>query len=244
MIRTGLAASALLPTAYAAAQVEDSRSGLKILVAGAHPDDPESGCGGTIARYTDSGHSVTVLYLTRGEAGIRGKSYDEAAKIRSAEAEKACQILKARPIFAGQINGAVEVNDARYAEFRKLIEAENPDVVFTHWPIDTHPDHRACSSLTYDAWLRLGRKFALYYFEVDLGAQTQNFRPTHYVKVTKVEDRKRDACMAHVSQKPATDFWGKYHEPMLKFRGMESNLGRAEAFVHQDQSPTGGLPDA
>ena len=244
LVRTGIAAATALPATFAAAQVEAGRGGLKVLVAGAHPDDPESGCGGTIARYSDLGHSVTVLYLTRGEAGIRGKSHDEAGKIRTLEAEKACQILKARPTFAGQINGAVEVNDARYTEVRVLIEAEKPDVVLTHWPIDSHPDHRACSSLTYDAWLHLGRKFALYYFEVDLGAQTQNFRPTNYVNVTKVEDRKRDACMAHVSQNPAADFWGKYHEPMLRFRGMESGFSRAEAFVHQDQSPIGRLPDA
>ena len=43
---------------------------LKVLVAGAHPDDPESGCGGTIARYVNEGHAVTALYLTRGEAGV------------------------------------------------------------------------------------------------------------------------------------------------------------------------------
>ena len=41
---------------------------------GAHPDDPESGCGGTLARYAAAGHRVTVLYLTRGEAGIAGQS--------------------------------------------------------------------------------------------------------------------------------------------------------------------------
>ncbi len=44
---------------------------IKVVVAGAHPDDPESGCGGTIALYSDLGHEVVVLYLTRGEAGSR-----------------------------------------------------------------------------------------------------------------------------------------------------------------------------
>ena len=105
---------------------------LKVVVAGAHPDDPETGCGGTIARYSDLGHNVTVLYLTRGERGIKGKTYDEAGRIRTGEAEKACEILKARPVFAGQINGKVEVTYARYEEYRKILEAENPDLVFTH----------------------------------------------------------------------------------------------------------------
>src|SRR5947209_8221633 len=136
---------------------------LKVVVTGAHPDDPESGCGGTIARYTDQGDAVTVVYLTRGESGIRGKTHQQAGEIRTAEAEKACAVLKARPVFARQIDGEVKVTAALYSDFRKLIEAEKPDVLFTQWPVDTHPDHRACSLLTYDAWLRLGRPFALYY---------------------------------------------------------------------------------
>ena len=57
---------------------------LKVLCVGGHPDDPESGCGGTLSRYAELGHSVTVLYLTRGERGIRDKALEEAAKIRAA----------------------------------------------------------------------------------------------------------------------------------------------------------------
>src|SRR4051794_39013003 len=74
---------------------------LKILILGAHPGDPEAGCGGTIARYTDAGHDVVALYLTRGEAGLTGKTHEQAASIRTAEAEAACRILKARAAFAG-----------------------------------------------------------------------------------------------------------------------------------------------
>jgi hypothetical protein len=66
---------------------EDSQAAsakkVRVVVVGGHPDDPESGCGGTIARYADLGHEVTILYLTRGEAGIRGKTHEEAAAIRT-----------------------------------------------------------------------------------------------------------------------------------------------------------------
>jgi len=238
--------SALAATALAVpvgAEEASKNARLKVLVAGAHPDDPESGCGGTIARYVDRGHEVTILYLTRGEAGIKGKSPDEAAAIRTAEAKKACAILKARPIFAGQIDGATEVNAARYAAIRQIVESEKPDVVFTHWPIDSHPDHRACSLLIYDAWLRLGRKFALYYFEVSLGGQTQCFRPTHYVDITAVEPRKRDACFAHESQNAKDGWYPNVHVQMQLHRGMEYRCRMAEAFVHHEQSPYGRLPD-
>src|SRR5260370_41917541 len=76
--------SALTIPALAVCQTLPSR-GLRIVCVGGHPDDPESGCGGTLARYSALGHAVTVIYLTRGEAGISGKSHDEAAAIRSAE---------------------------------------------------------------------------------------------------------------------------------------------------------------
>ena len=59
---------------------------LNIVCVGGHPDDPESGCGGTLARFTSTGHAVTVIYLTRGEAGIPGKSHGDAADIRTREA--------------------------------------------------------------------------------------------------------------------------------------------------------------
>ena len=207
----------------------------KIVVVGGHPDDPESGCGGTIALYSSRGHEVVVLYLTRGEAGIEGKAHQEAAAIRTAESEKACAILKARPMFAGQIDGATEINPARYADFRKILESEHPDVVLTHWPIDSHRDHRAASLLAYDAWLVGGQKFGLYYFEVDQGSQTQVFHPTHYVDITQTESRKREACFAHASQEPGTSFY-PLHEMMSRFRGMEIGVKHAEAFVQHNQS--------
>ena len=215
--------------------IAGSERKLKVIVAGGHPDDPESGAGGTMARYADLGHDVVALYLTRGEAGIEGKSHQEAAAIRTVECQKACEILKARPVFAGQIDGSTEINAARYDDFRRIIQAEQPDIVFTHWPIDSHRDHRATSLLAYDAWLRGGRKFSLYYFEVETGEQTQGFLPNHYVDISAAEPRKRSACFAHSSQDPAGFYLA--HDLMNGFRGMECGVKYAEAFVRHPQSP-------
>ncbi|HLY11035.1 MAG TPA: PIG-L deacetylase family protein [Planctomycetota bacterium] len=229
-------AASLLPLA-----APQEKRKLKVLCAGGHPDDPESGAGGTMARYADLGHDAANLYLTKGEAGIPGKTADQAALIRSLEIEKACAILKVRALFVGQIDGATEVQAARYDEVRRILADERPDVVLTHWPIDTHRDHRAMSLLVYDAWLRLGRTFALYYFEVDMGAQTQHFHPSHYVDISAVVDRKKDACYAHASQKPA-GFYDAYHEPMQKHRGMEAGVQAAEAFIRHLRSRDEVLP--
>jgi LmbE family N-acetylglucosaminyl deacetylase len=223
----------------AAASLEDGKK-IRLVVLGGHPDDPESGCGGTMARFADLGHEVVAVYLTRGEEGIAGKNHQQAAKIRTAECVDACKILKARPVFVGQVDGETEINWSRYDEIHKLLEKEQPDIVLTHWPIDTHRDHRAASILVYDAWLRLDRRFALYYFEVMSGSQTQNFAPTDYVDITATEDRKRAACMAHKSQKPTE--WYAHHALMNAFRGKESGHKYAEAFIRHAQSKGGLVP--
>jgi LmbE family N-acetylglucosaminyl deacetylase len=237
------AAAGVLPSAVtsgteqAIRQSDNSRK-LKVIVTGGHPGDPEYGCGGTVARYTDLGHEVVLLYLNRGEQP--SKTARDTGSIRVAEAAKACEILKARPVFAGQVDGRAVVDAAHYEAFRRLVEAERPDVLFTHWPIDNHADHRANSMLAYEAWLRSGKAFAFYYYEVSNGEDTVQFSPTHHVDITGTEPRKRQACYAHASQAP-----GKFYalqELVTRMRGIESGHRFAEGFIRHVQSPDFGLP--
>jgi N-acetylglucosamine malate deacetylase 1 len=213
---------------------------LKVIVAGGHPGDPEYGCGGTVARYTELGHEVVLLYLNRGDSGYLEKPVEDMSAVRVAEAGKACEILKARPAFAGQLNSKAIVDSAHYAAFQKIFESEKPDVVFTQWPIDGHRDHRAISTLAYDAWLAMGKKFAFYYYEVSNGEDTLMFSPSHYVDITAVEPRKRAACYAHASQTP--DRYYALQSQVAKFRGVESGYGQAEAYIRHAQNPYEALP--
>jgi LmbE family N-acetylglucosaminyl deacetylase len=207
----------------------------KVVVAGGHPGDPEYGCGGTIARLADAGHDVALLYLNEGEP--EGTPRTGA---RVAEAKKACAILGARPLFAGQVDGAAVVDAAHYAAFRAILEAEAPDAVFAHWPIDNHADHRAVAMLAYDAWVKLGRRFALFYYEVSNGEDTEQFAPTEFVDITGAEPRKRGACFAHASQSPE-----KYYamqDRVARFRGVERGVRLAEGFVRLVRGPGFALP--
>jgi len=222
----------------ASAQVPARR--LKVLVAGGHPGDPEYGCGGTPARYADLGHAVTFLYLNRGDTSCSEPDARAGSVARTAEAEKACSILNARPVFAGQCDAHSVVDNARYDEFRALLERENPDIVFTHWPIDNHRDHRAISNLVYDAWSRSRNKFALFYYEVSDGEDTLMFQPAEYVDISAVEKRKRAACYAHASQSP--DRYYAMQDEVARFRGVESGFQRAEGFVRQARSIPAPLP--
>jgi N-acetylglucosamine malate deacetylase 1 len=208
---------------------------LKVIVTGGHPGDPEYGCGGTIARYTDLGHEVILLYLNKGEWPPR-----DAGLSRVAEAKKACEILKARPLYADQFNSQAVVDGAHYETFRKILEAERPDAVFTHWPIDNHADHRAISNLVYGAWVKMKKRFALYYYEVSNGEDTVQFSPTHYVNITETEPRKRLACYAHASQTP--DRYYALQEQVTRMRGLESGHKQAEGYIRHVQSPDFALP--
>ncbi len=202
----------------------------KIVCVGAHPDDPESGCGGTLAKFSQAGHQVTILYLTRGEAGIPGKSHDEAAAIRTREATEACQLLNAKPLFFGQIDGDSVLDNRWLTQFRQVLDNEQPDCVFTHWPIDSHKDHQVTSLLTIQTWLQAARKFELYFFEVCAGEQTMTFHPTDYVDITATQELKRKAVYCHQSQVPAS-IYNCGHTLMEEFRGIASGFGAAEGFV-------------
>ncbi len=204
---------------------------LKVVCVGAHPDDPESGCAGTLIRYRELGHAVTVLYLTRGERGIRNTGLDEAAKIRTAESEKACQVMGARPRFFGQIDGATEVTRAQVDAMSKVLGEEKPDIVFAHWPVDTHMDHQVASMLVIRTWMALREQPHLYFFEVDTGDQSQGFLPNTYVDVTSVLEKKKTALFAHRSQ-DGQGIWREHHEVITRWRGREAGVAAAEAFVH------------
>jgi LmbE family N-acetylglucosaminyl deacetylase len=211
---------------------------LKIVVTGGHPGDPECGCAGTIARFTELGNRVTLLYLNRGEGYCGQESLSRCASIRTAEAAKACAILKARTAFADQTDGRAVVDTVHYDNFARILRDEAPDVVFTQWPVDSHHDHRAVSSLALDAWLQSGRAFALYYYEV--AEDTAMFKPAEYVDITAVESRRRAACYAHASQQP--DKWYPKQVEITRARGAESGFGQAEGFLRHAESKRASLP--
>jgi len=204
---------------------------LNVVCIGAHPGDPEFGCGGTLARYSDAGHNVTIIYLTRGEASDSSKTYEQMAALRTKEAEKACNILKAKPLFAGQIDANTELNKSTIAQVTQLIMQQQPNIVFTHWPLDTHQDHQVAALLGFNAWAKGNRTFELYYYEVNTGSETLDFAPTDYVDITAVRNRKKEALLAHQTQSPE-EVYDSFFKTMEDFRGLEACVPAAEGFIH------------
>jgi LmbE family N-acetylglucosaminyl deacetylase len=203
---------------------------LRVVVVGAHPDDPESGCGGLIALLTQQGHEVIVGYLTcyRGDRKV-GK--EPEAVVRKREATAACQALGARPHFFDYAHEKLQADETTIEAVASWLKKVQPDVVVTHWPLDTHPNHHVTSSLVWQCYLKGGR-WGLYFFEVMTDRQSLNFRPELYLDIASVRDLKRRALDSHRSQNP--DAIWETHEAMHRRRGAEAGVKFAEAFVCAD----------
>jgi LmbE family N-acetylglucosaminyl deacetylase len=220
----------------------------RIVVVGGHPDDPECGVGGTVPLLIKAGHTVTFLYFTNGDAGIRGKTHEEAASIRRQECMEACRILGAKPLFANQVDGESVITNPEMARFEKLLWAEKPDVVFAHWPIDSHKDHQLSSILTIQSWVESPDPFVLYFYEVCLGNQSFLFHPSDYVDITDTQSIKMKALACHKSQhivdenfKYTQDLIDCGHPSMEDFRGKSLGVHAAEAFIRMTGRGMGKL---
>ncbi len=176
---------------------------LDVLAIGAHPDDVELGCGGTLAALSKSGRSVGILHLTRGEAGTRGTPEE-----RRREAEDAARALGAVELRFldcgdGSLRSGVEEEDALIEALREL----RPDLVFSPTPYDRHPDHIRAHRLVQAAGFYSGlsargskahpthRPGAVFSY-----MQHDSFEPDFVVDVSHVWAAKLESLAAHRSQ--------------------------------------------
>ena len=188
---------------------------LRIVVFGGHPDDPESGAGGLIATLTRLGHEVIVAYGTTFRGDRRFFDRPEA-EVRQAEASAACKILGATPKFFPYAHEKLVADQATARAVSAWLDDVKPDIVVTHWPLDTHENHHAVSSLVWQAYKRKGG-WNLYFFEVMTDHQTIAFKPELYLDIQAVRDIKQRSLEEHKSQNPRSN-------PALFVVGMQVQL--------------------
>lgn len=199
---------------------------MKTIIASAHPDDAETAAGGFIAKNVKAGHEVIILH---GGPALRDLEYEgrRSWDVRREESEAAAAILGARLIFFEWGHNEFEFNQRSLAQMDELFDGEKPDLVVSHWPIDTHRDHQVIGSLALQLFIRQ-RQWQLSFFEVYAGIQTLEFEPNRYLDISDVVDQKNQAIRCHVSQKPEPQV--EMHEQMSRSRGLEFGVKHAEAF--------------
>lgn len=206
---------------------------LTIVVFGGHPDDPESGAGGLVATLTRQGHEVICAYGTtfRGDRRFFGRPEGE---VRREEAFAACKVLGAKPKFFPYAHEKLVADEATLREVASWLAEVKPDIVVTHWPLDTHPNHHVVCSLVWRCYQRQGG-WNLYFFEVMTDQQTIGFAPDLYLDIAAVRDVKKRSLDEHKSQDP-DEIW-RAHERMHRRRGAECGVEFAEAYQLVEAKP-------
>jgi LmbE family N-acetylglucosaminyl deacetylase len=196
---------------------------MNILAIGAHPDDIEIGCGGTLIKYAEHGHRVHLMVLTKGEQGGRRGA-------RWKEQDASARIMGTRRIFWGQYGDTkISVDRRLIQQIERVINQVDPLFIFVHYGDDTHQDHRHLSTCTVTA-TRYTRNVLFYE-----GPTTQNFTPTVFVNIDSVLDKKLRALRAHDSQVMKTNIEGlsilDVARSSAHFRGIQGRVRNAEGFV-------------
>lgn len=197
---------------------------MNILAIGAHPDDIEIGCGGTLAKYASYGHNIYMFIATDGSAGTGN------AEVRRKEAENSANILQVRDIFWGMYaDTELQINKEAIMKIEDTIKKINPDSIFVNYHDDTHQDHRHIAAITNSATRYIRN---VLYFETPT---SQNFQPNVFVDIgQQFLDIKIESLKAHASQIDRTNISGvsilEVAKSAAHFRGVQARVAYAEAF--------------
>jgi LmbE family N-acetylglucosaminyl deacetylase len=195
---------------------------VNILAIGAHPDDIEFGCGGTLTKYSQRGHRLFLMVMTGGGSGAPSET-------RMAEQTAARQILGAEEIFWGGYQDThLGVDAEMIKKIESVIVSVKPEFIFCHFPDDTHQDHRHLAQAVMSA-TRYIRNVLFYE-----GPTTQNFSPQVYVDIADTLEVKLEALQAHRSQVMKTNIEDlsiiEVARSCANFRGIQGRVKYAEAF--------------
>lgn len=217
---------------------------MNILLVGAHPDDVETWCGGTAARYAEDGHNIFFCVATNGNIGSSTLSSEEIAAIRHKEAKDGAAVIGAELIWLDFDDEFLIDSRETRLKFIEAFRIARPDVIFCHWLEDYNPDHSIsgrivddCISMARIPLIKtehkpIDRIPPVYFMDTPAGV---NFVPEVYVDITSTFERKVEMVSQHESQGSwMTDLFGydlkSFLEIPAKFRGLQASCPMAEAF--------------
>ena len=217
---------------------------MKVFAVGAHPDDLEFLCAGTLAKFKQQGHDIAMAYLCNGDKGHFEIKSPELAQIRKKEAADSAEILDAE-IYGGLFPDLqIFVNRDSVDAVVRLMRNVKPDIIITHSPDDYMMDHVNTSRIVIDASFIS----TLPNYETGQPAHTKmcpiffmdtlsgvNFQPAEYVDITDEMQTKEKMLLCHQSQYK----WLQTHDgidyvefmkQLSSFRGTQCGVKYAEGF--------------
>ena len=229
---------------------------LDILAFGAHPDDIELGCSGTILKHLKNGLKIGIIDLTRGELGTRG-----TVETRNQETINSTKVLGVQLRENMDFkDGFFENNEENKIELIKKIREYRPEIVLTNAPTDRHPDHGRSSELTIDACFLSGlekietgqdvwRPKHIYHY-----IQFNTILPDFVLDVTEEMDKKLESVLCYKTQfynpkskESETIISSEDFLESVKYRardlGRQSDCKYAEGFVSNQTLKINSLKD-
>lgn len=196
---------------------------LTVLCLGAHSDDIEIGCGGTLLQLKSLYGKLRFHWIVFSAAGARGSEAAKSSELITGACDKKIVLKDYRDGFLPYNGGAVK------DEFEQMKAEVNPDVIFTHWQGDAHQDHRLISELTWNTFRNhLILEYEIPKYDGDLG------RPNLFVPLEKAicQEKMDHLFAAFESQRSKPWFDRETFLGLMRIRGMESSSssGYAEAF--------------
>ncbi len=215
----------------------------RVLAIGAHPDDIELTCAGTLARFLRAGSAVHLAVACRGDKGGGAASAEELAAQREHEAQRAAELLGAPISFLGLADAEVRDEPQTRHLFLNLLRQTRPELVLTHDPEDYHEDHRQVSGLVVRvSWFAaspgqrnaqppLPQPPAVVFMDNLAGI---GFEPTHLVDITDTFTLKQQMLACHASQTGRPDSGmhqlRELSETLARLRGFQCGVRYAEGF--------------
>jgi LmbE family N-acetylglucosaminyl deacetylase len=205
---------------------------MRIMAFGAHPDDIEFLCAGTLAKYGDKGHDVAIAISTNGEVGSPTLSKAEIARIREEEARESAAVIEAEFYWLGYPDEFLFNNEDVRLRYIDVVRQFRPDVIICpDKDYDYHPDHITTGQILWDTHVMytvpniktehppLERIPALIFMDT---VAAIDFKPEFYVDITECWDKKEKMISCHKSQ----EGWmiNQYGVSCVEFGRIQSRL--------------------
>ena len=202
---------------------------MKILAIGAHFDDVELGCGGTVARHVRNGDEVIIYVVTNSGYTDYAQRVIRKPEIALAEGKKAAEILRASSLLCGDFpTNDLQFNDELVRSILGVITKEKIEMIYTHWVDDIHLDHQSVTRAVLTAGRHVPRMlmYRSNYYDTN-----KFFRGNFYVDITDTLELKKQAIMAHESEyKRIGERWLRFFLNQNQNDGQKIGVEYAECF--------------
>ena len=218
---------------------------MKIMAFGAHPDDIEFLCAGTLAKYHQAGHEVAIAISTNGEVGSASLKKPEIAAIREKEARASANLIGAQFFWMGYPDEFLFNSREVRLHYLEVIRQFRPDILIcTDKDADYHPDHTTTGQIIWDTHVMLtvpnietaspacAKIPEIVYMDTVAGV---NFQPEFYVDISAQWETKAAMIACHQSQEAwMVQQYGvtsvEFGQTLSRLRGFQAGCRYAEGF--------------